>query len=49
MAGRADALVAAAEFVLRVTGRARDGAVATVGALEVEPGRLERDSGAGHG
>lgn len=35
---RADALVAAAEFVLRVRDSARDGAVATVGALEVEPG-----------
>ena len=38
MAERADALVEAAEFVLRVRGAARDGAVATVGALEVEPG-----------
>jgi allantoate deiminase len=35
---RADALVEAAEFVLRVRDSARDGAVATVGALEVEPG-----------
>jgi allantoate deiminase len=35
---RADALVAAAEFVLRVRDCARDGTVATVGALEVEPG-----------
>jgi allantoate deiminase len=35
---RADALVDAAEFVLRVRDCARDGAVATVGALEVEPG-----------
>jgi acetylornithine deacetylase/succinyl-diaminopimelate desuccinylase-like protein len=34
---RADALVEAAEFVLRVRDSARDG-VATVGALEVEPG-----------
>ena len=38
MAERADALVEAAEFVLRVRDAARDGAVATVGALEVEPG-----------
>jgi acetylornithine deacetylase/succinyl-diaminopimelate desuccinylase-like protein len=37
---RADALVAAAEFVLRVRDCARDGAVATVGALEVEPGAM---------
>jgi acetylornithine deacetylase/succinyl-diaminopimelate desuccinylase-like protein len=35
---RADALVEAAEFVLRVRESARDGARATVGALEVEPG-----------
>jgi allantoate deiminase len=35
---RADALVEAAEFVLRVRDCARDGAVATVGAIEVEPG-----------
>jgi allantoate deiminase len=35
---RADALVAAAEFVLRVRDCAREGTVATVGALEVEPG-----------
>jgi acetylornithine deacetylase/succinyl-diaminopimelate desuccinylase-like protein len=35
---RADALVEAAEFVLRVRKSARDGARATVGALEVEPG-----------
>jgi acetylornithine deacetylase/succinyl-diaminopimelate desuccinylase-like protein len=35
---RADALVEAAEFVLRVRDCARGGAVATVGALEVEPG-----------
>jgi acetylornithine deacetylase/succinyl-diaminopimelate desuccinylase-like protein len=35
---RADALVEAAEFVLRVRDAARDGAVATVGALELEPG-----------
>jgi acetylornithine deacetylase/succinyl-diaminopimelate desuccinylase-like protein len=35
---RADALVEAAEFVLRVRSSARDGARATVGALEVEPG-----------
>lgn len=44
---RSDALVEAAEFVLRVRDSARDGAVATVGALEVEgaatnvvPGRV---------
>jgi allantoate deiminase len=44
---RSDALVEAAEFVLRVRNSARDGAVATVGALEVEgaatnvvPGRV---------
>jgi acetylornithine deacetylase/succinyl-diaminopimelate desuccinylase-like protein len=35
---RSDALVQAAEFVLRVRDSARDGAVATVGALEVENG-----------
>jgi len=35
---RDDALVAAAEFVLRVRAAARDGAVATVGRLEVAPG-----------
>jgi acetylornithine deacetylase/succinyl-diaminopimelate desuccinylase-like protein len=35
---RADALVEAAAFVLRVRDCARDGTVATVGALEVEPG-----------
>jgi acetylornithine deacetylase/succinyl-diaminopimelate desuccinylase-like protein len=35
---RGDALVEAAKFVLRVRDSARDGAVATVGALEVEPG-----------
>jgi allantoate deiminase len=40
MAERADALVAAAEFVLRVRESAGDGAVATVGALEVEPGAV---------
>ena len=37
MAARADALVDAARFVLHVRECARDGAVATVGALEVEP------------
>jgi acetylornithine deacetylase/succinyl-diaminopimelate desuccinylase-like protein len=39
MAGRSDALVAAAEFVLRLreAAAAVDGAVATVGRLEVEP------------
>jgi len=35
---RADALVEAAKFVLHVRECARDGALATVGALEVEPG-----------
>ena len=35
---REDALVRAAEFVLRVQAAAGDGAVATVGRLEVEPG-----------
>ena len=35
---RADALVEAAAFVLQVRDAARDGARATVGALEVEPG-----------
>jgi acetylornithine deacetylase/succinyl-diaminopimelate desuccinylase-like protein len=34
---RSDALVEAARFVLHVRGCARDGAVATVGAVEVEP------------
>jgi acetylornithine deacetylase/succinyl-diaminopimelate desuccinylase-like protein len=38
MEARDDALVQAAEFVLRVRDAARDGAVATVGRLEVEPG-----------
>ncbi len=40
MAGRSDALVAAAEFVLRLRAAAAavEGAVATVGRLEVEPG-----------
>jgi allantoate deiminase len=37
---RADALVEAAEFVLRVRDSARDDAVATVGALQVEPGAV---------
>jgi acetylornithine deacetylase/succinyl-diaminopimelate desuccinylase-like protein len=37
MAARADALVDAARFVLHVRDCARDGAVATVGAVEVEP------------
>jgi allantoate deiminase len=40
MDDRADALVAAAQFVLRVRDCARDEAVATVGALEVEPGAM---------
>jgi beta-ureidopropionase / N-carbamoyl-L-amino-acid hydrolase len=38
MEERADALVKAASFVLRVRESAKDGARATVGALEVEPG-----------
>jgi N-carbamoyl-L-amino-acid hydrolase len=38
MDDRSDALVQAAEFVLRVRDSARQGAVATVGALEVENG-----------
>jgi acetylornithine deacetylase/succinyl-diaminopimelate desuccinylase-like protein len=38
MEAREDALVAAAELVLRVRAAARDGAVATVGRLDVEPG-----------
>jgi allantoate deiminase len=38
MSERSDALVEAAKFVLRVHDAARDGAVATVGALELEPG-----------
>jgi acetylornithine deacetylase/succinyl-diaminopimelate desuccinylase-like protein len=38
IAERADALVEAAKFVLHVRDCARDGALATVGALEVEPG-----------
>lgn len=37
MDARADALVEAAQFVLHVRACARDGAVATVGAVEVEP------------
>jgi allantoate deiminase len=37
---REDALVAAARFVLRVRESARDGAVATVGVVEVEPGAV---------
>jgi allantoate deiminase len=42
MAGREDALVAAAAEILRITDAARsvDGAVATVGVLEVEPGGI---------
>jgi allantoate deiminase len=40
MTERADALVAAAEFVLRVRASAGDDTVATVGALEVEPGAM---------
>ncbi len=38
MDAREDALVKAAEFVLRVRAAAREGAVATVGELRVEPG-----------
>jgi acetylornithine deacetylase/succinyl-diaminopimelate desuccinylase-like protein len=38
MDARRDALVEAAEFVLHVRSCARDGAVATVGRIEVEPG-----------
>jgi acetylornithine deacetylase/succinyl-diaminopimelate desuccinylase-like protein len=38
MDARSDALVAAAELVLRVRAAARDGSVATVGRLVVEPG-----------
>ena len=37
---RSDALVAAAEFVLRVRDSARNGAVATVGVLEVDGGAM---------
>jgi allantoate deiminase len=37
MDGRADALLDAARFILRVRECARDGAVATVGVVEVEP------------
>jgi acetylornithine deacetylase/succinyl-diaminopimelate desuccinylase-like protein len=40
METRADALIEAARFVLHVRECARDGAVATVGAVEVEPGAL---------
>jgi acetylornithine deacetylase/succinyl-diaminopimelate desuccinylase-like protein len=40
MDARADALIEAARFVLHVRECARDGAVATVGAVEVEPGAL---------
>jgi acetylornithine deacetylase/succinyl-diaminopimelate desuccinylase-like protein len=40
MDAREDALVAAAEFILRVRAAGRDGAVATVGRLEVEPGAV---------
>ena len=38
IAERADALVEAAKFILHVRECARDGALATVGALEIEPG-----------
>jgi acetylornithine deacetylase/succinyl-diaminopimelate desuccinylase-like protein len=40
MDAREDALVQAARFVLHVRESARDGAVATVGALDVEPGAV---------
>jgi allantoate deiminase len=42
MEGRADALVAAAEYILRVrdSAAAIDGAVATVGQIDVEPGAV---------
>jgi acetylornithine deacetylase/succinyl-diaminopimelate desuccinylase-like protein len=40
MDAREDALVEAARFVLHVRGCARDGAVATVGAVEVEPNAM---------
>ena len=42
MLGRADALVAAAEYILQVRdiATAMDGAVATVGAVDVEPGAV---------
>jgi allantoate deiminase len=40
MDARDDALVKAAQFVLHVRDCARDGAVATVGAVEVEPGAV---------
>ena len=40
MNARADALVEAARFVLHVRDSARDGAVATVGAVEVEPNAM---------
>jgi allantoate deiminase len=40
MDARADALVAAARFVLKVRDAARDGAVATVGVVEVEPNAI---------
>ena len=37
---REDALVEAAKFILRVRESARDGALATVGALEIDPGAM---------
>jgi acetylornithine deacetylase/succinyl-diaminopimelate desuccinylase-like protein len=40
MAERDDALVKAARFVLHVRERAKDGALATVGALEIVPGAI---------
>ena len=48
MEGREDALVAAAEAVLRIrdAAGALEGAVATVGRVDVEPGGDQRDPGA---
>jgi N-carbamoyl-L-amino-acid hydrolase len=40
MDARADALVEAARFILHVRDSARDGTVATVGVVEVEPGGM---------
>ena len=40
MDARADALVDAARFILRVREAARDGGVATVGAIEIEPNAM---------
>ena len=49
MDARADALVEAARFILHVRECARDGTVATVGAIEVEPNAVERRPRAGDG